>query len=84
MRQPKHGEPYEDLNPSVQVMFRPLGQLQGKSAVELMKMFVPTIQRTMADFEFVEKIQETIAADREAASAKLKYTVGDAAGWQPT
>ena len=53
----KHKEPYDDLNPSVQVLLRPLGQLEGKSPLELMEIVIPSMQRAMVDFQFVEEIQ---------------------------
>src|SRR5688572_8321410 len=34
----KHPEPHDDLNPSTQVILRPLGQMQGQSPVELLRM----------------------------------------------
>jgi hypothetical protein len=76
----KHPEPHDDLNPSVQVMVRPLGQLEGKSAMELMRLVVPTIQRAMADFAFVEQIQETKLGGMPAAFMKAKYTVANPEG----
>lgn len=76
----KHPEPHDDLNPSTQVMVRPLGQLEGKTAVELMRLVVPTIQRAMADFAFVEQIQETKVGGISAAYMKAKYTVANPEG----
>jgi hypothetical protein len=76
----KHPEPHDDLNPSTQVMVRPLGQLEGKSAVELMRLIVPGIQRAMADFTFVEAIQETKVGGMPAAYMKAKYTVANPEG----
>ena len=77
----KHKEPIEDLNPSVQVIMRPLGQLQGRSALELMTNFVaPSLQNAMANFMFVEKVKETKIAGHSSAYLKAKYTVGNADG----
>ena len=67
----KHKEPIEDLNPSVQVIMRPLGQLQGRSALELMTNFVAPS---------VEKVKETKIAGHSSAYLKAKYTVGNADG----
>lgn len=76
----KHPEPHDDLNPSVQVTVRPLGQLEGRSAVELMRLVVPTIQRAMADFTFVEQIQDATIGGMPAAFMKATYTVADPEG----
>lgn len=70
----KHPEPHHHLNPGVQVILRPLGELQGKTATELMEMIVPTISKVMADFEVVEKIQESRVGESPAAFMKAKYT----------
>jgi hypothetical protein len=71
----KHEEPYDNLNPSVQVLLRPLGQLEGKSPLELMKIIIPSMQRAMVDFQFVEEIRETVVGGQKAAYVKSKYTV---------
>jgi hypothetical protein len=76
----KHAEPYDDLNPGTQVMVRPLGPLEGKTAVELMRLVIPTIQRAMADFTFVEQIQEAKVSEMPAAYMKAKYTVANQEG----
>jgi len=76
----KHVEPYDNLNPSAQVLLRPLGQLEGKSALELMNIIIPSTQRAMVDFQFVEEIQERVVGGQKAAYAKSKYTVTNAEG----
>jgi len=77
----KHKEPIDDLNPSVQVIMRPMGQLQGRTALELMTNFVaPSLQNAMADFTFVEKVKETKIAGHSAAYFKAKYTARNAKG----
>lgn len=76
----KHPEPHPDLNPSTQVILRPMAGLEGKTAVELLKLVVPTLQRAMAEFTFVEPIQEVKLSGLPAAYMKAKYTVGNADG----
>ena len=76
----KHPEPYGGLNASVQVVLRPLGKLEGMSAVELMKVGLPTLRRGVAGFKFVEAIRATSVSGRDAATAKFTYTVGTAGG----
>jgi len=76
----KHKEPYEGLNPSVQVLLRPLGQLEGEPAVEVMNIIIPTVKRAMPDFTIVEPIKETTVNGRKAAYMKSKYTVKNAEG----
>ncbi len=76
----KHREPYDDLNPSAQVMVRPLGQWEGRTALELMRLVVPTLQRAMADFAFVEQVREATVGGMPAAFMKAKYTVTNREG----
>jgi hypothetical protein len=76
----KHPEPHDDLNPSVQVIVRPLGELQGKSATALMEIIVPTLSRVMANFETVQPIQETKVGGLPAAYTKAKYMVKNQEG----
>lgn len=68
----RHPEPYDALNPSLQVMVRPLGQLEGKSALELLRLVIPTLQRAMADFAFAEPIREMKVGGMPAAFMKAK------------
>jgi hypothetical protein len=76
----KHPEPYDDLNPSVQAMVRPLGQLEGKSSLELMHLVIPTLQNAMADFTFEVPIQETTIGGMPAAFMKAKYIASNQEG----
>jgi hypothetical protein len=76
----KHPEPYDDLNPSVQVLLRPLGSLAGKSPVELMQIAIVPIQRAVSGFEYVETVRGSSLNGRQAAYVKCGYTVANAAG----
>ena len=76
----KHQEPYDDLNPSVQVQLRPLGQLEGKSAVEMLNIILPTLQRAVTDFTIIEPIKEATVGGQKAAYMKSKYSVKNAEG----
>jgi hypothetical protein len=77
----KHPEPSEKLNPTTQVMFRPLGKLQGNTAVDLMRgVVLRALQRDMTDFALVEPIRETKVDKMPAASMRVSYTVADPEG----
>jgi hypothetical protein len=76
----KHAESYRDLNPSVQVAVIPIGKLGDKSAVELMRLFLPNAERAVADFGFVEQIQKTVIDGMPAAYAKGKYMATNSEG----
>ncbi|MBN2383950.1 hypothetical protein JXQ70_13825 [bacterium] len=67
----------DDFNTTIQVIFRPLGQLQGTPPVEILKLMVPTIQRVAKDFVFVDEIQETKISELNAAYMKAQYTMSN-------
>lgn len=76
----KFKEPYEGLNPSVQVSFRTQGDLAGKGARVLLERSVARLKENFADYNEVEKVTETLLDGRPAARMAASYTVRDAAG----
>ncbi len=71
----KHQEPYPDLNPSAQVMIRPLGQLKDVPPTKVMELAMSQVQQAMADFTYVEPIQQTTVSGLPAARMVAQYTV---------
>jgi hypothetical protein len=76
----KHPEPHDDLNPSTQVVLRPLGQMADQKPVELLRMVSGNLERGMKDFTFVEPVKEAKVGGLPAATMKAKYTVGNPEG----
>jgi hypothetical protein len=76
----KHPEPHDDLNPSTQVILRPLGQTGDRSPVELLEMVSQNLKRAMKDFTFVEPVKEAKVGGLPAAAMKSKYTVANPEG----
>jgi hypothetical protein len=76
----KHPEPHDDLNPSTQVILRPIGQMQGQPPVELLRMATANLERGLKDFTFVDPVKETKVGGLPAATMKAKYTVANAEG----
>jgi hypothetical protein len=70
----KHPEPHPDLNPSIQVTLRPLGQLTGSSPTEIMKVAVGALQKALADFVFVTEITDVQVSGLAGAHMRAKYT----------
>src|SRR5688572_1663173 len=68
----KHPEPHPDLNPSIQVTVRPLGQLAGSSPTEIMKVAVGALQKALADFVFVTGITDVQVSGHAAAHMRAK------------
>jgi hypothetical protein len=71
----KHPEPHPDLNPSIQVTLRPLGQLAGAKPTEMMKVAVGALQKALADFVFVTDITDVQVSGLPGAHMRAKYTV---------
>ena len=71
----KHPEPYDKLNPTVQVLVRPAGPLEGKTGVEILRWVQPTLEAQFADFAAVKGIQETTVAGTPAARLTIRYTL---------
>jgi hypothetical protein len=76
----KHPEPYPDINASFQLGFRPLGGLEGRSAVELMEILLPPLKAAYADFEVVEPISSTTVGGLPAARIGIRYSLKTADG----
>ncbi len=76
----RHPEPYPDLNPSVQVGLRPLGQLEGKSASDLLTMMLPTLEKAYADFKIVTPVQPSTLGGHPAARLGISYTLKTTGG----
>lgn len=71
----RHAEPYDSLNPSIQVALRPLGPLVGRSAVEIMQVAVEPLRKAFKDFRLVSEISATTVSGLPAAYMKGAYTL---------
>jgi hypothetical protein len=76
----RHPEPHPRLNPSVQVMLRPLGPLAGAAPADIMKVAVGAMQKAFADFTFVGQIESTQVSGLAAAHMRARYTAKNAEG----
>lgn len=71
----RHVEPYDSLNPSFQVIVRPLGTLEGRSGVEILRVVEPALRANFADFATVDSIRATSVAGQPAARMTIRYTL---------
>jgi hypothetical protein len=72
----RHAEPYTaGPNPSIQIILRPIGDLQGKSAVEILRASVETLKKAFPDFRFVSEIKATTIGGLPGASMRSAYTL---------
>jgi len=71
----KYEEPYNDVNPSFKVNLRPMGQLKGRSAVEILNMFLPQLQRTLKDASVVQQPMKSVVSGLEGAYTRMDYSL---------
>jgi hypothetical protein len=71
----KYPEPYDDINPSFKVNIKPLGQLQGRTAIELVGMILPQLQKAFKDYQLVQPPVETEVSGLKAAYARINYSL---------
>ncbi|MDH3256545.1 MAG: hypothetical protein OEM27_02915, partial [Nitrospinota bacterium] len=70
----------DGINPGVQVMIRPLGNLSKAPPTDILKMTVARFPETFESFAFVEEVQETQVNGWKAAYTKIQYTITDKSG----
>jgi hypothetical protein len=73
-------EPYEGVNPSVQVSFKTQGELLGQGAPALLNRVVERLKGNFRDFTFIRPVETTTLDGQAAARMVALYTVADAQG----
>jgi len=73
-------EPYEGLNPSVQVLLKTQGELLGQGAPTNLTRVVERLKINFRDFTFVRPVEATAVDGQAAARMVARYTVADAQG----
>jgi hypothetical protein len=68
----RHPEPHPDLNPSFQVGLRPLGDLEGRTARQVLDLILPGLQRVFADLRVVEPVREQVVGGLPAAGVAVE------------
>lgn len=76
----KYPEPYEALNPSLQVLVRPLGNMKGASGAEILALVLQSLESAFVDFKLLEPVSEFELDGLVAAALKASYTVENQAG----
>jgi hypothetical protein len=76
----KHEEPYDDLNPTIQVVLRPVGPLQGQPATEIMATAVRPMENAFHEFKFLREIHETEISGLKASHMRATYTISNKEG----
>jgi hypothetical protein len=70
----KHEEPYGRLNPSFQMLMRPLGPWEGKSGIEILSAVLSALGSQVPDFEVIDRPREIDVSGQPAARATARYT----------
>jgi hypothetical protein len=76
----KHPEPYDDLNPSFQLLVRPAGALEGQSATAIMGMIETGLRGMLVDFKTVEPVRAIEVGGKNAARLTATYVVSNPEG----
>lgn len=76
----KHEETKETLNPTLQVVFRPLGQLERMSPEDVAKLSLEAMPQMYEDFEVVEDVESTEVGGHPAAHYATRFTLRNDAG----
>jgi hypothetical protein len=71
----KYSEPYNDLNPSLKVNIKPLGNLKGMGAKEILNMMVASLKDVFTDFEITVQPTETTVSGLRAGYVQFNYSV---------
>ena len=71
----KYQEPYPQLNPTVQVVLRPLPSSLPASPTALLRIATETLRKAFPDFTFVAPIQDAQVSGLRAAYMKAAYTL---------
>jgi hypothetical protein len=71
----KYPEPSATLNPTVQIVLRPLPRSLGTSPTAMLHVAAATLQKAFSDFMFVEPIQDAEVSGMRAAYMKARYTL---------
>jgi len=76
----KHPEPHHDINPSIQITVRPLGQLANSTPADIMKAATGPLQKALANFKFITPVTDARISGIAAAHMRAKYTIKNAEG----
>ena len=71
----KFPEPYTDLNPSIKINARPIGDLAGKTGGELLASLAPVLSKIYPDFKIEQSPQDSIIGGKAAAYVRFHYTL---------
>ena len=71
----RHQEPYDSLNPSVQVLFRPMGEASKMPPADILKATIKVLEGAFGDFTLLDGVKEVEVDGLKGAFFKAGYTV---------
>lgn len=71
----KYPEPYDDVNPSFKVTFKPYGSFIGKTPEEIINLVFPQFQRIFRDVRLVQPPTEVSISGIKSGYARMNYTM---------
>lgn len=71
----KFKEPYDDVNPMVDVYLRPVGPFKGKRPEQILSLALPILGQPLKDVKVVQAPIETTVSGLAAGYARMQYTL---------
>jgi len=76
----KFQDSYDDLNPSVKVGLRPIGNMEGKNLVDIIRFVNAPLKKVFKDYTEIQPPVEKEIAGFKSAYMKVHYTLEDSEG----
>jgi hypothetical protein len=76
----RYPEPIDKLNPTIQVVLRPLGQLADRKPVEILETVAAPLKQAFKDFRLVSAIEPTTVSGLPAARMKAAFSIANQEG----
>lgn len=76
----KYPEPTDKLNPSIKVLLRPLGNLQGASPLDVGNAVVGGMKQTIPTFQMEGKVEQTVVSGLPASKVRARFSIAQAGG----
>lgn len=71
----KYAEPYPDINPSLKINIKPLGQLAGRDAKDIAGLTLPSLQRIFKDFSIIQPPSDIMLSGMKGAYTRATYSI---------
>lgn len=76
----KYPEPYADVNPSIKVTIKPLGQLEGEDAKAIANLVLPGMQNALKSFALVQAPTDVTVSGLAGAYLRITYSLENPEG----